>query len=918
MKVKKLLTLVLAAALMVGCNSNTNSGSGDNGQSSVAPSSDNSSGGGASGGSSDSSGGQQQTATLTSISVSGPTNKNYFLGDEDLDLEGLVVTASYDDGTTKVLGASEYQIDENVDFTKTGDYTVTVSFGGKTDSFTVNVSKPVDWSDGLKAKMTEILHGYVAPFFFGPDYNYGYLSWRYSTESAYVLATGDANIAEPEEGQDSPLKPIADLLVTNGFEITATPVPSAAKPTYHYELRKELDAGYAVDARLALLDAAGAFKSAGKFYIELSDPYFYSWEETGYEAEIQSICHSEVDIPTLPNGRYSRAIEGFKYENNSYSSVAECFGYESLVPVHITNLAADFDYNQFLTAMNASEGWSLVSASFATEMDVVGLSSDGKMKVLIGYQAAKAAVPAQGTEGEDGYVPAQPAEPAEMMVVFFRYKAAPTMVDYVSEDLGLPAFAFEKESSSEYSYYLQAPAAVVQAAESLDDIRDWLAADLVATGDDGAKYRFEQIDADGYPGIYSKGTYAFVKGEVDVQVTIYAVYSPAYGYYLEMMVEPYFGADEETKEICNFLGINPLALSTDKDGDSTYMKRISDPDNAYTTPASLVTIYAAPLFNDYVAYYNELEYVLALEPWSYAPVALSEEVAYMTFSSDTKMVSIYAQLSVDDNDTPDDTSDDVTTKIVLIYFDIYNPQPVSAWVDSLKTGLADAEINFRWDNTNALFFAGGAVTLGEGETTASTVSDLKDLVLAIDNSMRVLSESSGSYYNEMKLYCANGYVDIQVWDGNYGEKPGEEEYKFQITINLFRNPSYDKFVNAIGAAADVDLVQDSENNLKYTGVYSSSDLADAEYSLEVLGARLATVVGPGAGLAAANGLGFAVDQEKSTGFDAEKHQYVLVLTADDGEVVWEVTIVLTGDEFDTFDGNFNVTVIGTEKADAVE
>ena len=915
MKVKKLLTLVLAAALMVGCNSNTNSGSGDNGQSSVAPSSDNSSGGGAS---DDSSGGQQQTATLTSISVSGPTNKNYFLGDEDLDLEGLVVTASYSDGTTRNLSASEYQIDENVDFRKEGDYPVTVTFEDKTASFTVNVAKPVDWSNGLKTIMGQILHGYVAPFFFGPDYNLGYLSWRYSTDRAFVVATGDANIAEPEEGQDSPLKPIVDLLIANGFKVTVEPDPTAAKPTYRYELRKELDAGYAVDAELSLLGADGkTFASAGKFYIALSDPYYYSWEETGYEAEIQSICHSEVDIPNLPNGRYSRAIEGFKIEGNSYDSVAQCFGYESCVPVHVTDLPDSFDYSQFLSSIAASDDWSLASASFATDMDAVGLSSDGKMRILVGYQAAKAAVPAQGTEGEDGYVPAQPAEPAEMMVVFFRYKAAPTMVDYVSEDLGLPAFAFEKESSSEYSYYLQAPAAVVQAAESLDDIRDWLAADLVATGDDGAKYRFEQIDADGYPGIYSKGTYAFVKGEVDVQVTIYAVYSPAYGYYLEMMVEPYFGADDETKAICNFLGINPLALSTDENGDSTYMKRISDPDNAYTTPGSLVTIYAAPLFNDFMAYYNEQEYVLALEPWSNGPVALSETVSYMTFSSDTKTVSIYAQLSVDDNDTPEDTSDDVATKIVVIYFDIYNPQPQSAWVDSLRTGLAEYGITFRWDNTNVLFFAGGAVTLGEGETTASTVNDLKELVLAIDDSMRVLAESSDSFYDEMKLYCATGYVDIQVWDDNYGEKD-EKDYKFQITITLFKNPSYDKFVNAISAAADVELKQDAENSLKYTGVYSSSALADGEYSLEVLGANLATRVGPGAGLAAANGLGFAVDQEKSTGFDAEKHQYVLVLTADDGEVVWEVTIVLTGDEFDTFDGNYNITVIGTEKADAVE
>jgi len=80
--------------------------------------------------------------TLTGIAVTTPPAKIEYNLDEELDTKGMVVTATFSDGTTQaVTGYTTGGYDK----TKTGSQTVTVTYQGKTDSFTVNVidtSKP--------------------------------------------------------------------------------------------------------------------------------------------------------------------------------------------------------------------------------------------------------------------------------------------------------------------------------------------------------------------------------------------------------------------------------------------------------------------------------------------------------------------------------------------------------------------------------------------------------------------------------------------------------------------------------------------------------------------------------------------------------------------------------------------------------
>lgn len=75
---------------------------------------------------------------VSNIAITGqPAKTEYFAG-QDLDLSGLGATATYTDGSTKALAANDYIVSGfNKDVP--GEQTVTVSYGGQTAAFTVNV-----------------------------------------------------------------------------------------------------------------------------------------------------------------------------------------------------------------------------------------------------------------------------------------------------------------------------------------------------------------------------------------------------------------------------------------------------------------------------------------------------------------------------------------------------------------------------------------------------------------------------------------------------------------------------------------------------------------------------------------------------------------------------------------------------------
>lgn len=103
-------------------------------------------------------------AKLLSISISGQYKSEYEVG-ESFDPTGIIVTAAYDDESTKDV-SSQAQF-SGFDSSQAGQCTVTASFEGQTASIqlTINPAVKRDWTDEEKALFAEHLHNIDIPFF---------------------------------------------------------------------------------------------------------------------------------------------------------------------------------------------------------------------------------------------------------------------------------------------------------------------------------------------------------------------------------------------------------------------------------------------------------------------------------------------------------------------------------------------------------------------------------------------------------------------------------------------------------------------------------------------------------------------------------------------------------------------------------
>ena len=82
---------------------------------------------------------EEPEPTLDEIRLTGPTKTEYVQG-EELDLSGLVVTAVYSDGSEVELQTGDYTV-SGYDPNAIGEQTITVTYEGKTATFTVTVTE---------------------------------------------------------------------------------------------------------------------------------------------------------------------------------------------------------------------------------------------------------------------------------------------------------------------------------------------------------------------------------------------------------------------------------------------------------------------------------------------------------------------------------------------------------------------------------------------------------------------------------------------------------------------------------------------------------------------------------------------------------------------------------------------------------
>ena len=251
------------------------------------------------------------TATLTGISVLGDA-ADLWTGD-DFTHEGITVTATYDDGNTAdVTNSCSYL---GCDMSTAGSQTVTVSYGGQEDSYTVNVktigntketaytaSKAIELIDAGNGLKTPVyVKGKVSEIAFAWTENNGYLSFWVSedgTEKKFEMYENYKGADNEKYISEDECPKIGDEVIGYG---TLTKNITTDNTTYEFSAGNYLvEKTTFVDNRTATTVTFGSDVDDQTFDVNLGET-FEGKTATVYPTEAGNVTYSSdnVDVASV-------------------------------------------------------------------------------------------------------------------------------------------------------------------------------------------------------------------------------------------------------------------------------------------------------------------------------------------------------------------------------------------------------------------------------------------------------------------------------------------------------------------------------------------------------------------------------------------------------------------------------------------
>ncbi len=781
MKVKKLLTLLLATSMLVACGTQTQSSSDKSSSSEPAPSTTSSDVPSTSSSSPDTSSPSTSSSaapstsstapvpsssssdpstsssapvvvTLVSISVTAPTKLAYTTADTALDLTGMVVTANYSDATQRVI--TEGYTVSTVDFSTAGDKTVTVTFEGKTDSFTITVAqaKPTAWDAALTAKFQANLYGYVPPFFYSPDFGLGTLNWREDTEDKALWALG-GTLAAQKEGEDSLLKPIGDLFIADGF--VASVAPNFEEGDFYYVMEKAVTfegKQRFVEARVATINSDGNFVNGGQFYIEIGDSYFYDWAASGFEAAIKGYMNFSEDIPDLPEGFrfYKRYLSQFEEQAESGFVGFQAKGAVALV-------------NEYLDALE-NAGWVFKRS---TREDVMYDIFSPELKIRLGFDYDQT---------------------SQVMTLLFDVPpTVPEYVNYVANLYNIPGKGYVFNYSADSDSYFYTFSETLADGQTLGDLLDRYNAVLKADTEGAFAQKGERkTTASGV--VYE----SFVSEVKAIEVTLYA-FDDEDGTGVQITVEKYSSVPAQFIPAITLLGWSLDQVTTVAATPTAGAYSYAHSNSAATVPYAD----ALKVFTDILDADTTLGFKVIV-PLNDTTMSSGEAAKHIEYANETVRIQFLAWTTTS------------ATIVQAVFYD-YEAAPESEWVDGVNAVLG--EYAAEWDDESQSFYYGYLRDLQKGETLASFIENLSENLLAVEAlELELLVSDTTSDPDEAKiiLYCEEGSVELL-----YSNYYHETRAALIITIRLY-NKANGKIVNAIGSVMGVGL------ELVQEGVYGGA------------------------------------------------------------------------------------------------
>ena len=816
MQIKKLLTLLIASSMIVACGSKPVSSAQGNSEnqsspSEIAPSSDNGSSDAApssseapitssteapssvqpsSSAEAPSSSAQPSSSSeapsssiepsssvaplpvLQSITVTAPTKVEYTTDDTALDLTGMVVTANFDNGTSQVI-ESGYTV-STPDFSTVGEQAITVTYEGKSDSFNINVvqAKPTAWAADVRALFRRNIYNYAVPFFYAPDLGLGELEW--AANNGTVYAEG-GQVSKPAEGEEYAFMPVVDLFIADGFAITVEQdLSDASNPTYHYELEKGIKNGdndVILQVRMALTDEEGYFAEEGTFYFEISDPYYYSWEDAGFETIIKNGLGFTEDIPDFQAG--GRFLKRYK----NFISQMVGYGYAEFSVFSDDANYAD-DYLDILEEAN----W-LVFSSTREDYILDAVSPNGEIRLGLDYNAAR----------------------NELILNYQKQSAIPEMVEITASIFNVQGGGYVFSYSSNTGSYFYTFLETLGEGENLGDLVDKyinIFNSNVASVTGEAEWVVKAPKTQ-----YSETMwYAdFACGELGILIEILA-FTQSGQYGVQVSCEEYFEVPDLYAPYVDAIGLTAEDFNVEEEGGEIMIWTQKAYDTTTITSfEDAIMAYANLLLND-----DSLGFTVLAE---YSDVEMSSGDAggHFVIANDEVKIEFYA----------------FNGRVQIAMYP-YTPAPENAWAEAVAAALAST-YPLEWDSSEQTYSYANYRDLSGSETLASVAAAIADGLLDIPalGLDILLSSTSDAKEAKILLYAEEGSVEIL-----YSKYYHATRAVLFITVRMF-DEDFDLMASCIGAVLGVNLqvvqegVYGGQGRFAFTSTYSLTQYGHA-------------------------------------------------------------------------------------------
>jgi hypothetical protein len=369
--------------------------------------------------------------TLESIDVTKLPNKTrYNLGDTALDTTGMVVTAKYTDGSTEAV--TGYTVGNEFDASTTGIKVITVTYQGKTTTFSVNVINPelqtvatptADPAGGMVASGTIVtlscatddaeiwyttnetvpeINGlesikYTAPFAITPPFTINAVAFKDGMNSSGMLeaeyletpiTVADIDITAPTKGAipaTSVLNPEQDRF-TEGT-VTWLPNDNPFKPNTEYTATVTLTAksGFTFAGLIEPNAKINEFSAEITNNTGLTVTLSHKFEATGEKA----VSGMEItDQPANPNFTFTHGdtinfnLSGLEveltYDDGTTEVVTyENFGANSITIVPANGIAIEYSSNGALVTINCAGFTETIGNLTVNRKSVADLTVEG-------------------------------------------------------------------------------------------------------------------------------------------------------------------------------------------------------------------------------------------------------------------------------------------------------------------------------------------------------------------------------------------------------------------------------------------------------------------------------------------------------------------------------------------------------------